>query len=317
MRNEVLPENYCGERASEKPTSEVAATGGETSKRRAELRARLLREFMEDAPFQPATNLWRAVELPVLAEAMPKSGRGLDVGCGDGILTRILSDLAGACWQLVGVDPDGAECHLARNSGMFTAVHESGADRIAEPDDSFDFAFANSVLEHIPDLPPCLAEVGRCLKPGGRFFATVPSPGLHRAMAGPGWTRRISRAEYLAEADRRLLHFRYPSVDDWRLLLNDAGFDLESARGYLTVRQVRRWERWTNATGGLLYRLKGSKSRPIEIQRSLGLRRGLPKPLRMLGGPLAWLAGSGVLEEDSADPDETACLLVVGRKRQR
>ena len=89
---------------------------------RAELRAQLLREFMADAPFQPATNLWRAVELPVLAEAMPKSGRGLDVGCGDGILTRILSDLAGARWQLVGVDPDGAECALARASGMFTGA---------------------------------------------------------------------------------------------------------------------------------------------------------------------------------------------------
>lgn len=315
MRNEILSENYLGKPPTEFRSVEAPESNNVKGIPRAELRAKLLHKFMTDAPFQPATNLWRAVELPVLAEAMPKSGRGLDVGCGDGILTRILSDLAGARWQLVGVDPDGAECALARDSGMFTAVHESGADHIPEPDDSFDFAFANSVLEHIPDLPPCLAEVGRCLKPGGLVFATVPSPGLHRAMAGPGWTRRISRAEYLAEADRRLLHFRYPSVDEWSLLLNDAGFDLESARGYLTVRQVRRWERWTNATGGLLYRLKGSKSRPIEIQRSLGLRRSLPKPLRMLGGPLAWLAGSGVLEDDSAEPEETACLLVVGRKR--
>ena len=315
MRNEAVSEDYAGKPATESRSVETPESDNKKRIPRAALRTPLLRKFMADAPFQPATNLWRAIELPVLAEAMPKSGRGLDVGCGDGILTRILSDLANAHWQLVGVDPDGAECALARDSGMFTTVHESGADHIAEPDESFDFAFANSVLEHIPDLPPCLAEVGRCLKPGGLFFATVPSPGLHRAMAGPGWTRRISRAEYLAESDRRLLHFRYPSVDDWRLLLNDAGFDLESARGYLTVRQVRRWERWTNATGGLLYRLKGSKSRPIEIQRSLGLRRSLPKPLRMLGGPLAWLAGSGVLEEDSSDPDATACLLVVGRKR--
>ncbi|MBA4016982.1 MAG: methyltransferase type 12 [Pirellula sp.] len=315
MRNENLSENYVRKPGTEFHSVEAAEPDSKKSIPCAEVRTRLLRKFMEDAPFQPATNLWRAIELPVLAEAMPKAGRGLDVGCGDGILTRILSDLANANWQLVGVDPDGAECALARDSGMFAAVHESGADRIAEPDGSFDFAFANSVLEHIPDLPPCLAEVGRCLKRGGLFFATVPSPGLHRSMTGPGWTRRISRAEYLAESDRRLLHFRYPSVDDWSLLLNDAGFDLDSARGYLTARQVRRWERWTNATGGLLYRLKGSQSRPIEIQRSLGLRRSLPKPLRMLGGPLAWLAGSGVLQDDSADPEATACLLVVGRKR--
>ena len=246
---------------------------------------------------------------------MPRAGRGLDVGCGDGVLTRILAELAEARWELVGVDPDPAECALAERSGLYAAVHETGADQIPEPNSSFDFAFANSVLEHIPDLAPCLKEVGRCLKPGGLFFATVPSPGLHKCMSGPGWSRRITRVEYLRETDARLLHFRYPSVDDWRTMLDTAGFDLVSARGYLTAKQVARWERWTNCTGGLLYRIKGAKARPIEIQRQFGMRRALPKPLKLLAGPLAWAAGRGVLDDDTTDPNETACLLVVGRRR--
>ncbi|MCE9605481.1 MAG: class I SAM-dependent methyltransferase [Planctomycetia bacterium] len=274
----------------------------------------LLRHFMADAPFQPATNFWRAIELPVLAEALPKQGRGLDVGCGDGVLTRLLAELAGAQWSLVGIDPDPAECASAVAEGLFATVHNTGADRVPEPEASFDFAFANSVLEHIPDLPPCLAEVCRCLKPGGLFLATVPSPGLHQLMRGPSFLRRISRADYLAETDRRLLHFRYPSVDDWKRMLADAGFEFVSARGYLTGPQVRRWERWTNCTGGLLYRLKGAQARPIEIQRQFGMRRALPKPLRLLAGPLAWAAGRGVLDDDATDPNETACLLVIGRR---
>lgn len=301
------------ENSRERSLTEISSA--QNRKSHSEVRMALLREFMADAPFQPATNLWRAVELPVLADAMPRSGRGLDVGCGDGVLTRILRDLAGADWRLVGVDPDPAECALARDCGLYETVHETGADQIAEPEASFDFAFANSVLEHIPTLEPCLREVARCLKPGGTFFATVPAPGLHRAMTGPGILRRISRAEYLAETDRRLLHFRYPTVDQWRSMLSEAGFELAEARGYMTDRQVRRWERLTNATGGLLYRLRGSKKRPIEIQRSLGLRRGLPRPLKWLGRPLASATGCGVLSEDAADPDATACLLVVGRKR--
>jgi SAM-dependent methyltransferase len=279
-----------------------------------DVRRRLLRRFMAEAPFQPATNLWRAIELPVLADALPRTGRGLDVGCGDGVLTRLLAELAHADWRLVGIDPDPAEIALAQATGFFEGLHETGADRIAEPDGSFDFAFANSVLEHIPELPPCLAEIARVLKPGGAFYATVPSPGLHTHMRGPGALRRIDRKTYLEETDRRLLHFRYPSVDEWRELLTAAGLELTTARGYLTRKQVRRWETWTNWTGGLLYRLKGSKSRPIEIQRSLGLRRGLPRPLRFVGGPLAWTAGMGVLDDDSQAPAETACLLVVGRK---
>jgi SAM-dependent methyltransferase len=278
------------------------------------VRRRLLRRFMAEAPFQPATNLWRSIELPVLAGALPRSGRGLDVGCGDGVLTKLLAELAGADWRLTGIDPDPAEIALARETQFFEALHETGADRIAEADASFDFAFANSVLEHIPDLPPCLAEIARVLKPGGSFYATVPSPGLHALMRGPGLLRRIDRRAYLDETDRRLLHFRYPTVDQWREMLRAAGLELTSVRGYLTRKQVRRWETWTNWTGGLLYRLKGSKSRPIEIQRSLGLRRGLPKPLRFMGGPLAWTAGLGVLADDATGPDETACLLVVARK---
>jgi SAM-dependent methyltransferase len=296
------------------PAASIDSEKSQNTAASVEVRRRLLRRFMAEAPFQPATNLWRAVELPVLAAALPGAGRGLDVGCGDGVLTKLLAELAGADWRLVGIDPDPAEIALARATGFFEELHETGADHVAEPDSSFDFAFANSVLEHIPDLPPCLKEIARCLKPGGRFYATVPSPGLHTFMRGPGALRRIDRQKYLAETDRRLLHFRYPSVDEWRELFTAAGLELTTARGYLTRKQVRRWEAWTNWTGGLLYRLKGSQSRPIEIQRSLGLRRGLPKPLRFVGGPLAWTAGLGVLSDDATAPEETACLLVIARK---
>lgn len=293
----------------------VGATTDEAREGRRGIRRDLLIRFMAEAPFQPATNFWRAIELPELASVLPKSGRGLDVGCGDGVLTGILRDLVGARWELVGVDPDPAETALAVPSGLYQQVHTAGADRVPEPDNSFDFAFANSVLEHIPDLPPVLAETARCLKPRGLFVATVPSAMLHGLMQGPGWTRRQSRADYLAETDRRLAHFHYPTADQWRQLLGDVGLELLNLRGYLTGRQVRRWEKWANRTGGLLYRLRGRKRRPIEIQRSLGLRRGLPRPLRFLSHPAAWVTAYGVIDDDSTNPCETGCLLLTARKR--
>lgn len=270
---------------------------------------------MAEAPFQPATNFWRAIELPELASVLPKTGRGLDVGCGDGVLTGILRDLVEARWTLVGVDPDPAETALAENSGVYMKVHTCGADCVPEADGTFDFAYANSVLEHIPDLPPVLAETARCLKPRGLFAATVPSAMLHGLMQGPGFLRRQSRADYLAETDRRLAHFHYPTIDQWKQLLETAGMELVNLRGYLTGRQVRRWEQWTNRTGGLLYRLRGARQRPIEIQRSLGLRRGLPRPLRFLSHPAAWVTAYGVIDDDSKNPCETGCLLLTARKR--
>src|SRR5271155_2230473 len=70
--------------------------------------------LMMVAPYQPATNFWRAIELPVLASALPKEGRGLDVGCGDGTLTTILRQLVGGTWDLTGVDIDAPEIALAK-----------------------------------------------------------------------------------------------------------------------------------------------------------------------------------------------------------
>lgn len=295
--------------------SSISGAGDAGSQSRRDARRELLVRFMADAPFQPATNFWRAIELPELAEALPTGGRGLDVGCGDGVLTGILARLVEARWDLVGVDPDPAETALAEKGRVYSRVHTASADKIDEPDKSFDFAFANSVLEHLIDLPATLIETARCLKPHGLFVATVPSANLHALMRGPGFLRRQSRAEYLKETDRRLAHYHYPTIDQWKRLFDSVDLEITTIHGYLTARQVARWEKWTNRTGGLLYRLRGQKARPIEIQRSLGLRRGLPRFLRFLSHPMAWMTAYGVIDDDSKNPCDTGCLLIAGRKR--
>lgn len=279
----------------------------------AESQLRLLTRFMAEAPFQPATNLWRCVELPVLADALPKTGRGLDVGCGDGVLTGILRDLAGASWTLTGIDLDPAETDLARRSGQYETVHTCGAATIPELDAGFDFAFANSVLEHIPKLSPCIPEIARCLKPGGLFAATVPSPYFHGCLRGPRFAP--ARSAYLDEIDDRLAHRHYWSVAEWTLELHAAGLESVSISAYLSRRQVRRWEFWSHWTGGLLYRLGGKKKKPIAIQRKLGLRRGLPGALRFLSEPMARMIGAGVFGEHVDSAAANGCFLVLARKR--
>ena len=74
---------------------------------------RLLKEFVRTYPFQPATAFWRAVEIGALVDQGLPPGRYLDLGCGDGKLTKIILERIGSR-PIVGVDPDSEETSLAR-----------------------------------------------------------------------------------------------------------------------------------------------------------------------------------------------------------
>ena len=269
----------------------------------------LLAELLRENPFQPATSWWRAIELAVVAAHGLPRGAGLDLGCGDGKLMRILVDAAGRPASLVGVDIDPKETRDALASGVYQRVHTLPAARLPEPDAAFDFVFSNSVLEHIDELEPVIAEMARLLRPGGVFLFTVPSDGFHDCLAGPLWG---DRARYLETVDRRCAHRRYWSEAQWRPSLSRHGLELTHAVPYLSAAQTQRWETLSRFTAGLLYSLAGGRAQPIEIQRALHLRRRglrLPAPLaRALAGMIA----AGV---DAAPSARSACLLIEARKR--
>ncbi len=269
------------------------------------------RKLMRTSMFQPATNLWRAVELSAIQRHGLPSGRGLDLGCGDGKLTVILDAETPLPTprRWIGVDIDPLETAQALATGLYEAVHTGSANNIREASGSMDFVFSNSVLEHVEPIDETLAEAARLLRSGGRFIATVPGPGFHRALR---WLAGSSRREaYLRAIDERVAHLRYWSADDWRQQLARHGLRLDSVMGYLSPAQTRRWELLSNATGGLLYWAFGGRSRPIEIQRRLGMKRvhaGLPGRLGEWAAPaMAW---GCALSADPLDPELGACLLV-------
>lgn len=234
------------------------------------VRRRLLQRFLEVYPFQPATAVWRVYEMEHLLRFPFPAGRGLDLGCGDGLFTQILTEEVGAR-SLVGVDVDGREVESAKSLDLYERLHVTSGREVPEESETFDFVFSNSVLEHIPDIDPILSEVARVLRKGGTFLFTVPGPEFHRALRGP-WLRQSSRDAYLAELDRRVAHHRYWTVERWRLELAKRGLRLEEVSSYLTRAEVRRWELLARLTAGTLYVVFRRQKSPIEIQRSLGLR---------------------------------------------
>lgn len=247
----------------------------------------------------------------LIAHGLP-DGRGLDLGCGDGLLTRIVLQEVGTR-DLVGIDPDPAEAEQARALGIYARVHVAGGDKVPEADASFDWALSNSVLEHIPDIDPVLAEVARLVRPGGKFIFNVPGPGFHACLRGP-LTPGASREEYLRHLDQRLAHLRYWGPAEWEPALARHGMRLSDATTYLDLAQVRRWESISRLTAGVLYGLVGRRRQPIEIQRRLGLRKtGRRMPIG-LARPLAAVLSAGLTSGSAgAATRHGACLITAVR----
>ncbi len=99
----------------------------------------------------------------------------LDLGCAGGFMAEALAQ-RGA--NVTGIDPaadaiDAARRH-AKAEGLRIGYDTGVGEALPYEDASFDAVVCVDVLEHVADLGKVLAEVGRCLRPGGLFlFDTI------------------------------------------------------------------------------------------------------------------------------------------------
>ena len=110
-----------------------------------------------------------------LAQAVPRRGRVLDLGCGSGPLWP---ELAGR--DYTGLDTSAAELAAARAAGAGPLLRASAA-AIPLRDGSVDVVACSMSLMVFTPLPRVLAEIARVLRPGGLLVATVPARGPLRS----------------------------------------------------------------------------------------------------------------------------------------
>jgi len=109
------------------------------------------------------------------ALAITLVSRVLEIGCGSGGYALHVAETTGC--TVVGVDVNeagirnGKALSRARNlSDRVLFEHCDASQKLPFPDATFDAAFANDVLCHIPGRPALLQEVLRVLKPQGRLL---------------------------------------------------------------------------------------------------------------------------------------------------
>jgi trans-aconitate methyltransferase len=156
---------------------------------------------------------------PVLELLAPKPGeRILDLGCGDGVLTKKIVDLG--C-DVVAVDSSLPQVEAARKLGL-DAHAISGEDLPYQAE--FDAVFSNAVLHWIRRADPMIAGVYRSLKPAGRFVAEC---------GGCGCVHKIKTA-LVGALDRRGIDgearvpWYFPTPGDYATRLERAGFRVDS-----------------------------------------------------------------------------------------
>lgn len=234
-------------------------------------------ELLKAYWFAPPVALWRAIEVRKASGPCATSARPLlDLGCGDGLIGRILFGAPGGID--VGLDPWAGQLRQAASSEAYDHVDRGYGHALPYPDASFATVFSNSVLEHVEDLEPVLQEVARVLKPGGRLIFTVPSDAFRRML--DGYARRVEAGDrngaeaYAADVDERLEHHHYHSPEAWRRLLSEATLTLTKAEYFMPERAERFWDqmnaRYGVGQGRSAWNLLASpRLRPLGYQRLL------------------------------------------------
>lgn len=166
-------------------------------------------EAANDAYFQiEDSSYWfrhRMACIAALTERLPPAGTFFDIGGGNGYITRALQQRG---VESVLVEP-GAGALNARKRGCQRIIQSTLDDAGFAPF-SLPAAGAFDVLEHLEDHLAFLRNLHACLRPGGRFYCTVPA-------LSALWSADDVYAGHYRRYDRTSL----------RAILQSAGFEVE------------------------------------------------------------------------------------------
>lgn len=150
----------------------------------------------------------------------------LDLGCGDGHFASLVFDRK----LEVGLDPWSEPLKEAARRGSYEKLVNIPGDQIPYADGYFASAVSNSVLEHIPNLDPVLADLARVMKPGAPFIFCVPNHYFLSSLSVSNFFDRIG-LKFLGNAYRNFFnriarHHHCDDPDVWNARLQKAGFEL-------------------------------------------------------------------------------------------
>ena len=114
----------------------------------------------------------RLIAAFVRLSALPRGARVADLGCGSGVFTDLLRRQG---YASTGLDISGKLIALGRGKYPGLDLIEGDAENLPFAGGGLDGVLLSGLVHHFPDPRRLAAEVGRVLRPGGRFVAFDPN----------------------------------------------------------------------------------------------------------------------------------------------
>jgi ubiquinone/menaquinone biosynthesis C-methylase UbiE len=111
----------------------------------------------------------------LILEQTPTGAKVLDVGCGVGRLSKIITEQKNA--ELTCLDFSDWACEQLEKEGFKTIF--SKLPNIPLPDNAFDRAVAAEVFEHLDNPEKTTNQMVRVVKSGGIVMCSIPNDALH------------------------------------------------------------------------------------------------------------------------------------------
>jgi SAM-dependent methyltransferase len=185
----------------------------------------------------------------------PPGGVTVDVGCGEGRLTR---DLAERGYQVTGVEPSPSLLKAAREAHPDGNYLPGEATSLPFPDESVDLLVSYNMLMDVDDLNGALSEFRKVLKPGGKAAICI----THPVADSVGFDREDPEAPFVIDAsylrtqpfsatatrDGITMHFSgwHRSIGTYADALQRAGLLIETVREPMPHDDAppEKWDRW-------------------------------------------------------------------------